>query len=104
MADGFGDRPGLASGGNKDLLWAGQSVETAWDSAVFIKEQIGENVEIMEVSTKAHRSFIQDFKIVREKIVQWLKYQVQENRYQCLLYRERWNLFSIGILPLLLNF
>lgn len=73
----FGDRPGLAIGGNKDIIWPGQSVETAWDSAVFIKEQIGENVEIMEVSTKAHRSFIQDFKIVREKIVQWLKYQVQ---------------------------
>jgi pimeloyl-ACP methyl ester carboxylesterase len=77
LVKAFGNRPGLAIGGNKDIIWSGHSIETAWDSAVFIKEQVGENVEIMEVSTKAHKSFIQDFKIVREKIVQWLKYQVQ---------------------------
>lgn len=71
LVSSFGEHPGLAIGGDADFH--PQFTESALDSARFLRQEIGPNVEVMALSTSLHATdLIEGKRGVREKIVQWL--------------------------------
>lgn len=70
----FGDRPALAIGGKKDILSPNEFKDgSAFDGAQLLKNEIGANVEVMEVSSPLHgNDLIEGDEKVRKKIVEWL--------------------------------
>jgi pimeloyl-ACP methyl ester carboxylesterase len=77
MIGSFGQRPALAIGSKTDILIPDKPNDgSALDSAIFLKNEIGANVEVMELSTSLHeQNLIMGSEEVRSKIVQWLKEQ-----------------------------
>ena len=70
----FGDRPALAIGGKKDILAPHEFKDgSAFDGAQLLKNEIGPNVEVMEVSSSLHgNGLIEGSEKVRKRIVKWL--------------------------------
>jgi len=69
----YGNRPGLAIGGSKDIIWQGYSTESAWDSAKFLRQKLGPNIELMEVTSSEHGfHLVESNPAVRQKIADWL--------------------------------
>jgi len=73
LTDTFGQRPALAIGNKKDII-APPKTGSALDCALLLRNEIGSNVEVLEVPTSLHAGrLISDRKKIREKIVIWLR-------------------------------
>jgi hypothetical protein len=71
LISSFGEHPGLAIGGDADFH--PQFTESALDSARFLRQKIGPNIEVMALSTSLHATdLIEGKRGVRVKIVRWL--------------------------------
>ena len=80
LINSFGKRSALAIGGKEDIIDPNISKHgSALDSAQLLKNEIGPNVEIMEVSSSLHAdTLVESSRQVREKITQWLSAQVNK--------------------------
>ena len=70
----FGGRPALAIGSKRDIIDRQESKDaSALDGARLLREELGPNVEVMEVSSSFHQGeLIEGSEEVRKKIVTWL--------------------------------
>lgn len=69
----FGNRPALAIGGTEDHIVLKWTENTTWDSAKFLHQEIGPNVELMKVETGKHSThLVSRDGNVRASIVDWL--------------------------------
>jgi len=75
----FGARPALAIGSKRDIIAPQEFKDgSALDGARLLEEELGPNVEVMEVSSSLHQGeLIEGSLEVRKKIVSWL----EENAY-----------------------
>jgi pimeloyl-ACP methyl ester carboxylesterase len=73
MLKAFGTRPAFAIGGSKDNIVLRWSNNTAWDSAQFLRNKIGPNVDILKIETADHaEKLVSQHSDVRGQIVSWL--------------------------------
>ncbi len=70
----FEQRPALAIGSKSDIIAPFLSKDgSALDGALLLREKIGSNIEVMEVSSSLHSGeLVDNSREVREKIAQWL--------------------------------
>jgi pimeloyl-ACP methyl ester carboxylesterase len=74
----YGNRPGIAIGGAKDIIDQEFKEQSAFDAANLLRRRIGLNIEVVEVATSAHgEKLIEGDEALRQKIVSWIKSQVR---------------------------
>ena len=75
----FGQHPALAIGSKSDIIAPNFSRGSALDGAQFLRETIGSNVEVMEVSSSLHSfRLIEGSEEVRTQISQWVNDQAKK--------------------------
>jgi pimeloyl-ACP methyl ester carboxylesterase len=73
MMKAFGTRPALAIGGSKDNIVLKWSNRTAWDSAQFLRNELGSSVDLLKIDTADHaEKLVSQHSDVRAQIVSWL--------------------------------
>jgi pimeloyl-ACP methyl ester carboxylesterase len=77
MVRGYGERPALAIGSKTDIINNNKPEDgSAFDSAMLLKREMGDNVEVMEVPTSVHEQYLlAGSDEVKRKVIEWLKKQ-----------------------------
>jgi len=75
----FGQRPALAIGSKSDIIAPNSSKASALDCCQLLRERIGSNVEVLEVSSSLHSfALVEGSEEGRRRITQWLSDQVKK--------------------------